>query len=189
MFVFHDHFVATLSTVDDPMQHGRAVTRHPTRFVAIIGGIVVGKHVLDLFKRFPRDVRRVDVIDANLPLCHRQANLLRVGRGGIFANGAGFAIDNGSCIGRLLQDLQNGGNGGLLPHHIAKAILSRQVEFVGIEKLQDFAGRSEPQERGKHEIETILDFTVGVFVHLADGIALQADREFQSSFTSLCLVE
>ena len=49
-----------------------------------------------------------------------------------------------------------------------------------IEKLQDFAGRSEPQERGKHEIETILDLAIGVFVHLADHIAYQADREFQS---------
>jgi len=63
------------------------------------------------------------------------------------------------------------------------------VEFMCIERLQDFAGRSEPQERGEHEIEPILDFTVGVFVHLADGIAYQADREFQGSLTSLRLVE
>ncbi len=46
---------------------------------------------------------------------------------------------------------------------------------MGVEKLQDFAGRSEPQERGKDEIKTILDLTIGLFANLANGIAHQAD--------------
>ena len=100
-------------------------------------------------------------------------------RAGIFAHRAGFAIDKGPCVGRILQDLQDSGHGGLFPHHIAKAISSWQAQIVCIEKLQDFASRSEPRERAKHELKAILDLAVGIFVHFADDIAYQADREFQ----------
>ena len=106
---------------------------------------------MNLLKRFPSDIGRIDIIDANFPLVHGQANFLGVRGGGIFAYGAGFAIDKSPRIGRIFQDLQDGGNGGLFPHHIAKAIPSRQAEIVCIEKLQDEAFRSEPQEGRKHE--------------------------------------
>src|SRR6266699_153985 len=127
MLVLDHHFVPTRSTVDDPMQERCPITRHPTRFVAIIGCVVVGKHILDVFKRFPRNVSGVDIIDANLPLCHRQANFLRVRGGGIFAYGASFSIDKGSGVGRIFQDLQDGSNGGLLPDDITKPIGSNKA--------------------------------------------------------------
>ena len=90
---------------------------------------------MNLLKRFPSNVGRIDIIDANLPLVHRQANLLGVRGGGIFADGAGFAIDKGTSLGGIFQDLQDGGNGGLLPDDIAKAIASRQAQIMCIEKL------------------------------------------------------
>jgi len=114
-------------------------------------------------------------MDANLPLVHRQTNLLCVRGGRIFADGAGFAIDKGTSLGRIFQQLQNGGNGGLFPHHITKAISSWQAQIVRIEKLQDFVGRSDPKKRGENESQAIGNFPIGVFVNLANGIARQAD--------------
>jgi hypothetical protein len=85
--------------------------------------------------------------------------------------------------------LHNGRNGRLFPDHLAEAISSRHVEFVCIEKLHHFVGRSEPQKRCEDELKTIVDFTVGVFVHLANRIAHQTDRKWQSELTSLRFVE
>src|SRR6266446_4216091 len=111
-------------------------------------------------------------------------------RGGrIFAYGAGFAIDESSSIRRIFQDLQNGSHGGFFPDHIAKAISSRQAEVVGIEKLQHEAFGSDPQKRGEDELNAIVDLTVGIFVHLADGITYQSDRKRQRQLTSLSFVE
>lgn len=42
VFVFHDHFVAARSAVDDALQQACSISRYATRFVAIIGGVVVG---------------------------------------------------------------------------------------------------------------------------------------------------
>ena len=59
--------------------------------------------------------------------------------------------------------------------------------MVLIEPLQDLTRRSEAEKRGKDEIETILDFAVGIFVDPQEGITLQTNRELQSEFSArLC---
>ena len=109
-------------------------------------------------------------------------------RGGIFTTRAGFALDKGSCVGRIVQDLQAGGHSGLLPPHIATAISSRQAQIVGVAKLEHFVSGSHPQEGGKHEIKTILDLAMGILLDFANRIAHQADRQCQGYLSSLRLV-
>src|SRR5205085_8290042 len=43
-FVLHHHLVSAFPTIDNAMQQSSAITRHPTRFVAIIGCIIVQEH-------------------------------------------------------------------------------------------------------------------------------------------------
>jgi hypothetical protein len=59
---------------------------------------------------------------------------------GIFADGARFAIDKDPCIGGIFQDLQDGGNAGLLPGHVAEAVATGQAEIVRLEELQHLTG-------------------------------------------------
>jgi hypothetical protein len=68
-------------------------------------------------------------------------------------------------------------------------IAPRHLETMGIEEPHHLVGRSQPQKRREDELKTIVDFTVGVFVNLADRIAHQADRKWQSQLPSLCFVE
>jgi nitrate reductase NapE component len=46
-----------------------------------------------------------------------------------------------------------------------------------VEKLHHLVGRSDPQERRKDEIKTILDLAMGLFVHQALRVAYQAARK------------
>src|SRR6266849_3238279 len=110
-------------------------------------------------------------------------------RSGIFANRAGFSIHKSSGIGRIFQDLQDGGYGGLFPDRIAKAVTTRQTKIVRVQELQDLVGRSDLQKRGEDECKTVLDLTNEVFVDFADRIPRQANRQRQSEYTSLCFVE
>lgn len=89
----------------------------------------------------------------------------------------------------MFQDLQDGGPRGLLPDDLTEAIAAGQAELMRVEKLQDEASRSEAQEGRKHEIKTLLDLALGLFVHLATGIAYQTGRQRQGEVASLCLVE
>src|SRR6266567_4216397 len=90
---------------------------------------------------------------------------------------AGLSIHKGSRIGRVLENLENGSDGRFLPDDIAKAVPARQVQIMGIEELEDLAGRFHTQKGGENKIKTILHFAMGIFAHRASDITHQPNWE------------
>src|SRR6266700_991184 len=90
---------------------------------------------------------------------------------------AGLSIHKGSRVGRVLEDLQDSSHGRFLPDDIPKAIPARQAQIMGIEELQDLAGRFHTPKGGENEVKTILHFAMGIFAHRAGDIAYQPDWE------------
>src|SRR5260370_17820186 len=109
-------------------------------------------------------------------------------RSGIFANRAGFSIHKSSGIGRIFQDLQDGGYGGLFPDRIAKAVTTRQTKIVGVQELQDLLGGSDRQKRGEDECKTIQCLTIAVFSYSADLTARNPTRDPQRELHSLSVL-
>jgi hypothetical protein len=83
--ILDNHLVSTLTAVNKPMQQRGPWPWHPSGFVAVVLGIVVQEHGLDVLKRLPRDVGGVYVIDTDLPLFHRESDLLGTKRGSVSA--------------------------------------------------------------------------------------------------------
>ena len=65
----------------------------------------------------------------------------------------------------------------VVPVPSTEAIAAGQAELMRVEKLYHLVGRSDPRERRKDEIKTILDLAMGLFVHLAERVAYQASRK------------
>src|SRR5262249_4734505 len=126
VFVLDDHLVSALATGHHSLQECGPRTWHSSRLVAVVGGVVVGEHALDLLKRRPGNVRRVHIRDANLPLLLWEPDLFGTRRSWISVDGARAAIDKSARVGRVFEDLQDRCHGGSLPDQITEAIASRQ---------------------------------------------------------------
>ena len=171
------------------MQQGLARARDATRLVAVVFRVVVLEHGLDALERFPGDVRRVDVVDADLPLVDGQALQFLVCRRRPDRRGTRAAVDERPRVGRVLQDLQDGGDRRLLPDHVAETIAAGQQEVVLIKVVQDPGRRAHLQESGEDQGQAVLHLPVRVFDHAAEGIAYQPHRERQRQLAPLRLVE
>src|SRR6266403_4316393 len=73
VLILHHHLVAAFAAVDQPVQERFARARDAPGFVAIILGIVVLEHGLNLDKGLPADVGWVHIVDADTPLLQGEA--------------------------------------------------------------------------------------------------------------------
>src|SRR5439155_5999575 len=98
--ILHDQRVAACPAVDESVQEGLARAWDPTGFVAVIRGVIVFEHGLNLRVGLPTDVGRVDVRDADAPLVLGQTGDRGTALAGLAADGAGAAVGEGSGRGR-----------------------------------------------------------------------------------------
>src|SRR5260221_7736454 len=171
------------------MQQRGSWSWNPSGVVAIVLGIVVQQHGLNAFKGFPGDVSWVDIINADSPLLDGKPNLLGTKGSRVSGKAASAPVDKGSCVGRILEDLQDDRHGRLFPDDISKAISSRQQEVLSIEKPQHLAGRTQPQKGGKNQVQAILNFLMGIFVDPVKAIAHQSDWKCEAQFPTSRFVE
>ena len=99
------------------------------------------------------------------------------------------SVDKSSRVGRVLEDLQDGRNGGFLPDEVSEAIPPRQGEVMTVEGTQHLARRSEAQKGGKDQLQAILDLLMGILVDPINGVTDKAHRQGEGKFASLRFVE
>src|SRR5262249_47237815 len=138
--LLHGPLLAAFPPVDEAVPEGFARARDPPGFVAVILGVIVFEHGLNLEIRLPTDVRWVDVRDADAPLllgqtCDGGACLRR-----LTSQRAAAAIGERPRIGRVLENGEHGGHTRSLPDQIAEAVTAGQQQGVGVEHLDDFTG-------------------------------------------------
>ena len=157
------------------------------RYILPVGGVPSPDGELRSYH--PGDIGRIDALDLNPPLLHRQTLLSLVGGQRSPGDRAGAPVDKGAGIGRILEDGQDRGGCRPLPDDIAEPIPTGQDEGLGIEVLQHFAGRPHPKEGSKDQLQPVLDFPVWVLGHPAQSIPHQSNRERQRQLTPLGFVE
>ena len=171
------------------MQECGSWSWNPASLVAIVLGVVVQQHGLNAFKGFPRDVSRVDIIDANPPLLHGEPDLLRTKGSRVSGKAAGAPVDKGSRVGRILEDLQDDRHRWLFPDDISEAISSGQSQVLSVEEPQHLAGRTQPQKGGKNQIQAILNLLMRIFVDVVKGVTHQPDWEREGQFPTSSFVQ
>jgi hypothetical protein len=120
--ILHHHLVAAFAAVDQPVQQRFARTRDATGFVAVIRGMIVFEHSLNLRVGLPSDVGWVDVRDADALLVLGQPGDRRTHLTGLASQRAGPTVGKGAGIGWMLENREHGRHPGRLPDQIAKAI-------------------------------------------------------------------
>jgi hypothetical protein len=98
VFILDDHFVSAFAAVNNAVQEGRPGSGDTPGHVAIIFGIVILEHSLDAFKRFPRNVSGVLILDHDFPVFQGQAFGCVQARE--ITRGFGASIDKGASVWR-----------------------------------------------------------------------------------------
>ena len=170
------------------MEQGLAGPGHPPALIAVVFAVVVADHALDSLKSVPADIGRILVAEADLPLGHGQ-RLLDTSSGIGPRDASGPAVDEGTRVGGVLEDGQDGRDGRPPPDQIAEAVAPGQQQVAAIEELHDPTRRLDLEEGGEDQLEPALDLLVGMFDHPPQRVADQPDRQGQGQFAALSLVE
>src|SRR5262249_47561708 len=121
-FVLNHHLVPALRTVDDAVEQRRAGPGYSPTLVAVVFTVVVVDHSLNSLKTVPADVGRILVLEADLPLVHGERLLYALVWRTSPGDGSGAARDEGTRIGRVLEDGKDGRARWPAPDQVAEAI-------------------------------------------------------------------
>src|SRR6266446_10807388 len=138
--LLHHHLVAAGAAIDEAMQQGFARPGDATGFLAIIFGVVVMQHGLNLFESRPTDVRGILIVDPNAPLLHGEPLGGWPSWRGAVPYRARPAIGERPRIRWVLQDGEDRGDGRAFPDHLSEAIAPRQAQALGLQHFEHLAG-------------------------------------------------
>ncbi len=186
--VLHAQLVAALAAVRDSVQESLAVARHAARLIAVILGMVVAEHLLNLLKRQPGDVGRILVAHDDPPVGDGERTL-PVFPCVFHSFRARAAIHEGARIGRVLDQRTDAGHGRIFPADVAAAVAPRDDQVVSAEVAHDLGQRFLLQQGLEDQSNPFTNLLIGMLFHPAILEPHQSCRQRERQLAALGLAE